>query len=108
MASEAQKRGAKWAADRDARWQANAAAARTLLPDLHVRVYARPDGIRVEARLETLRDGGYRGVEWIAAVTFRPPEVTEELVVQWAIGALSAWLQGKAEASAEAVHSVSQ
>jgi uncharacterized protein with von Willebrand factor type A (vWA) domain len=75
-----------------------------LLPDLHVRVYAEPEGVRVAARLESLREGGYRGVEWIADVTFSPREVTEELVVQWAIGALSTWLQGKAEAAAEAVH----
>jgi len=79
-----------------------------LMPDLHVRVYAEPEGVRVSARLETLREGGYRGVEWIADALFRPREVTEELVVRWAIGALSTWLQGKAEAAAEAVHSDAQ
>lgn len=73
------------------------------LPGLCISVRCTSAGVNVSVCLHNVLRDGQRGMEYVTDVTFRPPEVTEDLVVQWAIGAASAYLQRKAEAVAEAV-----
>lgn len=77
------------------------------LPGLELSIRCQPQGVVVRAFLHVLDPDGKRRPHPIADVTFRPAEVTEEKVVQWGIGALSTYLQRKAEAIAEAVEASS-
>lgn len=77
-------------------------------PELTLRVWAKPDGMHISAAVSEPGQRFPRRWTVIASVVFQPREVTEEKVIQWGIGALSTYLQRRAEASAEALDSASQ
>jgi hypothetical protein len=61
-------------------------------PALYLHVWCNFSGVQVVAHVDHLdRSGRLQRIE-IAKCGFRPPEVTEELVVEWGARALQAWL----------------
>lgn len=61
-------------------------------PELWLRVWATPNGIRLMAILYLVGPRYGRRVETIADATWKPSQVTEVSVVDWGQRALSAWL----------------
>ncbi len=67
-------------------------------PDLHLRVWALPDGVHILAYIQRSDSGGRVHVTDVARAVWMPREVTELAVVDWAQRALAHWLQGQLEA----------
>lgn len=77
-------------------------------PELTLRVWARPDGVHISAAVSEPGEHFPRRWTVVAQVVFQPREVTEEKVIQWGMGALSTYLQRRAEEAAERVAELSQ
>lgn len=63
-----------------------------LYPELHMRVWATPQGMRAVAALWLPGPKFGRRVQVIQEATWQPKEVTQELVVEWGRRALADWL----------------
>lgn len=61
-------------------------------PDLHLRVWALPDGIHCLAYVQRVDEGGRLAVTEVARAVWMPRAVTELSVVEWGAKALQAWL----------------
>lgn len=62
-------------------------------PALSLHVYANFHGVHCHAVVNSMTpDGKLRQVQ-IARATWKPPQVTERLVVEWGHRALAAWLE---------------
>lgn len=81
-------------------WEVQAAMHR--YPELTLRVWARVDGVHINACVAEAGQSFPRHWTVVASVVFQPREVTEEKVIQWGIGALSTYLQRRAEQTADA------
>ena len=81
-------------------WEVQVAMRR--YPELTLRVWARVDGVHINACVAEAGQSFPRHWTVVASVVFQPREVTEEKVIQWGIGALSTYLQRRAEQTAEA------
>lgn len=77
-------------------------------PELTLRVWARPDGVHISAAVSEPGEHFPRRWTTVARVVFQLREVTEERVIQWGMGALSSYLQRRAEEAAERVADLSQ
>lgn len=60
-------------------------------PDLHLRIWCNIRGVQVVCYVDRSDSQGRLHRTTIANTSFRPPEVTEELVISWAIRCLSRW-----------------
>jgi hypothetical protein len=63
------------------------------LPSLYMHIYAAAEGVRVHAFVDRMDHLGRLQRLEIAQVTFRPPAVTEMLVVEWGQRCLAKWLR---------------
>jgi hypothetical protein len=63
-------------------------------PALYLHIYCNFSGVQVVAHVDHLDARGRLRRQVIANTSFRPPEVTERLVVEWGERALRAWLEG--------------
>lgn len=71
-------------------------------PALMLHVWCNFEGVHVTAMVDWLdRHGKLQRIE-VARASWKPPAVTEELVVEWGARALSRWLETRALAEAEA------
>ena len=61
-------------------------------PDLHLRVWALPDGVHCLAYIQRRTDDGRVAVTEVARAHWMPTSVTELSVVEWGQRALAAWL----------------
>ncbi len=62
-------------------------------PSLYLHVYCNFSGVQVHAYVDWLDGRGYlRRIE-VAQATFKPPQVSERLVVEWGQRALTSWLE---------------
>lgn len=68
---------------------------------LHLRVWAMPDGMHVLSYIERMGDAGRLEHRTIARAVWRPSGVTERDVVEWGQRALAAWLAAGEDRSAE-------
>lgn len=74
-------------------YQAEAAKVLRQYPELHLRVFATPVGMKLVASLYWPETAPYnRRVEVLTEAIWQPREVTEELVVDWGQRALAKWL----------------
>ena len=62
-------------------------------PDLHLRVWALPDGVHCLAYIQREDQHGRLVTLEVARATWMPTSVTELSVVEWGRRALSAWLE---------------
>lgn len=92
MASKRQHRApaAGWAPPRDLSPEGKQFTATH--PALHLYIYCNFSGVQVVAHVDHLDSKGKLQRVTIANTSFRPPEVTERLVVEWGQRCLSAWL----------------
>ena len=68
-------------------------------PQLHMRIWALPDGMHLLAVVEWMGEDGRLVHHQISRAVWRPAEVTERAVVDWGARALSAWLAARADPS---------
>ena len=66
-------------------------------PSLYMHVWCNFSGVNVVAYVDHLNEKGRLLRTELAEATWRPPEVTERLIVEWGERALRAWLEGQAE-----------
>ena len=62
-------------------------------PDLHLRVWAMPDGVHCLAYIQRQAIDGHVEYTEIARAVWMPTSVTELSVVEWGQRALTAWLE---------------
>jgi hypothetical protein len=62
-------------------------------PDLHLRVWALPDGVHILAYIQRQGATGQVQTTEVARAVFMPREVTEVGVVDWGRRALAHWLE---------------
>lgn len=62
-------------------------------PALYMHIYCNFSGVQVVAHVDHLDPSGKLQRVEIANTSFRPPEVSERLVVEWGERALRAWLE---------------
>lgn len=77
-------------------------------PELTLRVWARPDGVHIVAAVSEPGEHFPRRWKTVAQVVFQPREVTEQRVIEWGMGALSTYLQRRAEETAAKLVELSQ
>lgn len=68
-------------------------------PSLSLHVYANAKGVHCTARVDRLDERGRLVTTDIANATWKPPQVTETLLVEWGQRALAAWLANQLEGS---------
>jgi hypothetical protein len=66
-------------------------------PSLYMHVWCNFSGVNVIAYVDHLNAKGQLLRTEVAKATWRPPEVSERLVVEWGERALRAWLEGPSE-----------
>lgn len=82
-------------------YQAEAAKVLRQYPELHLRVFATPVGMKLVASLYYPETEPYnRRVEVLTEAVWQPREVTEESVVDWGQRALARWLAGRLQGTA--------
>lgn len=64
-----------------------------LYPELHMRVWATPEGMKAVAALWLPGPKFGRRVQILKEATWQPQEVTEKHVVEWGRRALASWLE---------------
>lgn len=69
-------------------------------PALYMHVWCTFEGVSCVAYVDHLNDRGRLLRTQIAKATWKPPAVTERLIVQWAQRALTAWLEGREQSPA--------
>ena len=62
-------------------------------PDLHLRVWAQPDGVHCLAYIQRCDAQGKLSRSEVARAVWRPSAVTEVSVVDWGRRALAKWLE---------------
>jgi hypothetical protein len=63
-------------------------------PAVSLHLYANATGVHCHASVSSWTQGGQLRKTVIAAVSWKPPEVSERLVVEWGARALTSWLEG--------------
>jgi hypothetical protein len=66
-------------------------------PSLYLHVWCNFSGVNCVAYVDHLDRHGRLQRSSIAKATWRPPEVSETLVVEWGARALRTWLEGQAQ-----------
>lgn len=67
---------------------------------LHLRVWAQPDGMHVLSYIERMGADGRLEHHTVARAVWAPQSVSERAVVDWGRRALAAWLEGNSGNSA--------
>lgn len=81
---------AHWKGNRDLSAEGKAFTATH--PSLYMHVWCNFSGVNVVAYVDWLNDKGRLIRTEVAKATWRPPEVTERLIVEWGERALARWL----------------
>jgi len=84
---------ANWRGNRDLSPEGKAFTATH--PSLYLHVWCNFSGVNVVAYVDHLSAHGRLIRVEVAKATWRPPEVSESLVVEWGERALRAWLEGQ-------------
>lgn len=66
-------------------------------PSLYMHVWCNFSGVNVVAYVDHLNRNGRLIRTEVGKVTWKPPEVSERLVVEWGQRCLTAWLEGQRE-----------
>ena len=86
---------AHWKGNRDLSEEGKAFTATH--PSLYMHVWCNFSGVNVVAYVDWLNGKGRLIRTEVAKATWRPPEVTERLIVEWGERALAHWLGGSAD-----------
>ena len=86
---------AHWKGNRDLSEEGKAFTATH--PSLYMHVWCNFSGVNVVAYVDWLNGKGRLIRTEVAKATWRPPEVTERLIVEWGERALSRWLSERAD-----------